>query len=959
MKPARIPTATYRLQFNKHFTFRQAREIVPYLRDLGISHVYSSPYFRASPDSLHGYDIGDHNELNPAIGSREEYDELVAALHAHGLGQIVDFVPNHMGIASPVNTWWTDVLENGPSSIYAPHFDIDWHPLKRDLDNCVLLPILGDQYGRVLERGEFKLEFEAGAFFLRYFETRLPVAPRTYTMILKPALARLAALGVSEDFQAEFESVITALEHLPPRTVTEPKRIAERVREKEIIKRRLLRRCDECQELVSAIEATLREIEGQPGDRRSFDTFDELISAQAYRLSYWRVAAEEINYRRFFDINDLAAIRVELPEVFEATHRFVFELIGNGAVDGLRIDHVDGLWNPGEYLAQLQARTAQLKGTSASELPLYLLVEKILLGDERLRPEWPIHGTTGYEFANEAIRLLIDPAAEKAFTECYEEFIGDAPRFTEIAYQKKQLVMRLALASEINVLASMLDRLSERNRWYRDFTLNALTTAVREVIACFPVYRAYVTPDQEPTREDIREVQSAVRRAERRNPGIERSVFDFLGEILLKKFPENIDEAARAEHLQFVMKFQQCTGPVMAKGVEDTTFYIYNRLVALNEVGGEPNHFALSPERFHETCVARQREHPHCMLATSTHDTKRSEDTRARIAALSEMPSEWRQTLPRWSAMNRVHKRGIEGELAPDTNEEYLIYQTLFGTWPLEPMDDAARGIYIGRIQEYLIKAMKEAKVNTSWVQPNEEWEDAVRAFISGILQAGGNRFLESFAPLAERIAQLGAINSFAQTVLKATVPGVPDFYQGTELWDFSLVDPDNRRPVDYEARRSALASLEGSDPATLVRDWRDGRIKLFVTRALLTFRREHPALLASGEFAALPTSGTFAECCLAFLRHFEDRALLVIVPRLTSHLNAGLTARITARFTARADFPPIGDLWRDTTLAWPAELAGKRVRELFTGAEFTAGDTPLAISDALRVLPVAAFVVA
>lgn len=943
MKPARIPSATYRLQFNKHFTFRQARELVPYLRDLGISHVYSSPYFRASPDSLHGYDIGDHNELNPAIGTREEYDEFVRTLHEHGLGQIVDFVPNHMGIATPVNTWWTDVLENGPSSVFAPHFDIDWNPLKRDLENCVLLPILGDQYGRVLERGEFKLEFEAGAFFVRYFDTRLPVAPRTYSLILKPTLAKLASMGVSEDFQAEFQSVITALEHLPPRTATDPKQIAERVREKEIIKRRLLRRCDECPELVEAIGAVMREIEGRPGDARSFDAFDELISAQAYRLSYWRVAAEEINYRRFFDINELAAIRVELPEVFEATHRFIFELIGNGSVDGLRIDHVDGLWNPGEYLAQLQARTAQLTGDVPGGLPLYLLVEKILLGEERLRPEWPVHGTTGYEFANQAIRLLIDPAAEPALTACYEEFIDDAPRFTEIAYQRKQLVMRLALASEINVLAFMLDRLSERNRWYRDFTLNALTTAVREVIACFPVYRAYVTPEQEPTREDIREVESAVRLAERRNPGIERSVFDFLGEILLKKFPENIDDEARAEHLKFVMKFQQCTGPIMAKGVEDTTFYIYNRLVALNEVGGEPHHFSLSPEGFFDQCATRLHEHPHCMLATSTHDTKRSEDVRARIAALSELAAEWREALPRWSAANRDHKRDIDGELAPDRNEEYLIYQTLLGAWPLESMDDAARDCFVGRIQDYLIKAMREAKVNSSWVQPNDAWEDAVRSFVARVLQPGANDFLATFTPFAERIARLGSINSLAQTVLKTTVPGVPDFYQGTELWDLSLVDPDNRRLVDYDARREALASLDGAAPASLFQEWRDGRIKLLVTRALLNFRREHPALFASGDFAPVAVRGTFAGCCVAFVRRFEGGAVLVVVPRLS----------------ARVGFPPVGDAWRDTAFGWPAEFGGKQVRELFTGAEFSVSDAPLALADAFRVLPVAAFTLA
>ncbi|OYW73246.1 MAG: malto-oligosyltrehalose synthase, partial [Verrucomicrobia bacterium 12-59-8] len=634
--------------------------------------------------------------------------------------------------------------------------------------------------------------------------------------------------------------------------------------------------------------------------------------------------------------------RVELPEVFEATHRLLFELIANGSLDGVRIDHVDGLWNPAEYLALLQSRAGQFSPDKESALPLYLVVEKILLGDERLRPDWRVHGTTGYEFANEAIRLLIDPTAEKSLTESYAKFIGSSTSFHEIAYHRKQLVMRLALASEINVLAFMLDRLSERNRWYRDFTLNALTTAVREVIACFPVYRTYLTPDQDPSADDIHAVRRAVRLAERRNPGIERSMFDFLGEILLKKFPENIDEQTRAEHMHFVMKFQQCTGPIMAKGVEDTSFYIYNRLVALNEVGGEPYHFAISPDKFFSECVSRLREHPHCMLATSTHDTKRSEDVRARIATLSEMPAEWRKALRRWQTINRRHKRELDGELAPDANEEYLIYQTLLGSWPLAPMDKAERAIYLGRIQEYLIKAIKEAKVNSSWVQPNEDWENAVREFLAKLLRSGANRFLDNFKILAERVAQLGMVNSLAQTVLKAAVPGMPDFYQGTELWDFSLVDPDNRRLVDYAARRQALSSLAGADPAMLLHEWRDGRIKLHVTHQLLSFRRSHPALFMQGSFSSVNATGICSDSCVAFVRRFEGSALLVIVPRLT----------------ARVGFPPVGTVWRDTALEWPEEFMGREVCELFSGVKFTVSETSCAVAEALRVLPVAAFAV-
>jgi (1->4)-alpha-D-glucan 1-alpha-D-glucosylmutase len=935
---SRIPTATYRMQFNRQFTFKQGREIVPYLHDLGISHVYSSPLYKATPGSMHGYDINDHNELNPEIGTREEFDAFVNELHAHGMGLIVDFVPNHMGIASQLNGWWIDVLENGASSVYAHHFDIEWNPLKEDLKNRVLLPILGDQYGRVLERGEFKLSFEHGAFFVHYFSLKLPLAPRSYVFILKPALARLQEMKLPQDFLSEFQSVITALEHLPPRTVTDPARIEERVREKEVIKRRLVRRCEDCPQAASAIEAAMREIEGVPGDARSFDAFDELLNAQVFRLSFWRVAAEEINYRRFFDINDLAAIRVELPEVFEAAHRLTFELIGNGSIDGLRIDHVDGLWHPRVYLEELQARTAGLIGASAGDLPLYLVVEKILLGDERLPSRWPVHGTTGYEFANDAIRLLIDPAAEAAITDSYAEAIGHSLRFQDVAYHGKQLVMRLSLASEVNALSHMLDRLSETNRWFRDFTLNALTFAVREFISCFPVYRTYVSPDEEPTAEDRAAVRSAVRQALRRNPGSERSIFDFLGDILLKKFPENIDDAGREQHMRFVMKFQQCSSPVMAKGVEDTAFYIYNRFCALNEVGGEPQHFAVSPDRFHTRYAAQLRDHPHSLLATSTHDTKRSEDVRTRIAALSEIPGAWRKSLRRWQAANERFRREVEGEQAPDANEMHLLYQAMLGTWPFDAMTEEQLEAYIKRLQEYSIKACREAKVNSSWVQPNEAWETAMCEFVAGILREKRGPFMKSFRALAGQVAQLGAINSLAQLVLKSTVPGVPDTYQGCELWSFTLVDPDNRVPVDFDAAKQAMQSAADASPGDLIQRWQDGRIKQFITRTLLRFRREHPELFQSGEFTRLQARGTHAESCYAFLRRTKDEAILVVIPRLTQ----------------RVGFPPVGKVWGDTAVELPPDWHGKSARNIFTGGESHAAHEALLLSDLLRDLPVA-----
>ena len=837
----RIPSSTYRLQFNRHFTFAQARALVPYLDALGISDCYVSPYFQAGAESLHGYDITDHNRLNDAIGSREDYDAWVAALRARGMGQVLDFVPNHMGIREPQNLWWADVLENGPSSAYAPFFDIDWQPLKSDLRDKVLIPILGDQYGRVLERAELRVHFESGRFFLRYFEHEFPIAPGTYRHVLEIALAQLAG-HKEEDFYAELQSILTALEYLPRRTETNPGRIAERAREKEVIKRRLERRCQEAPLVEKAIEKALTIINGTPGDPRSFDALDALLSDQAYRLAFWRVAAEEINYRRFFDINDLAAIRMELPEVFDETHRLLFDLVATGAVTGLRIDHPDGLYLPNEYFETLQHRAAealaeerasacsghaevssseeaQLADGGFAKRSIYLVVEKILSGDEQLRSDWPVHGTSGYDFMNDAIGVLVDASAERAITSAFHKFIGHSLQFEHLVYAKKRLVMRFSLANDVNVLGTMFDRISEENRWYRDYTLDTLTLAVHETIACFPVYRTYLAPGRPVSDADRVVIERAVAAAKRRNPAVEESVFNFLRDILLFRFPENLDDAARAEHVHFVLKFQQITGPIMAKGLEDTAFYIYNRLAALNEVGGEPQRFGLTVEGFHRRNAERQKRWPATLLATSTHDTKRSEDVRARMVAISEMAELWRRSLGRWRTLNRRWKRRIDESEAPDGNEEYLLYQTLLGTWPLEPfaeLDDKARGEYVARIQQYMAKALKEAKLNTSWVQPNEAWDAAIAHFIAKILELSPrNRFLESFVPVAEKVAPAGAINSLSQVLLKLTAPGVPDVYQGNEIWDFSLVDPDNRRPVDYLERTKMLDALKGADPGS------------------------------------------------------------------------------------------------------------------------------------------------
>ncbi|MEP6708954.1 MAG: malto-oligosyltrehalose synthase [Verrucomicrobiota bacterium] len=939
----RIPSSTYRLQFNRQFTFTQARGIVPYLHALGITDCYASPYFQARAESLHGYDITDHNKLNAAIGTRAEYDAWICELQAHGMGQILDFVPNHMGIGESLNEWWMDVLENGPSSQYAPYFDIDWHPLKSDLRDKVLLPILGDQYGRVLERAELQVHFDAGAFYLCYYNHQFPIAPGTYRHILELALENLSE-HKEEEFYAELQSILTALEYLPRRTETDPERVAERAREKEIVKRRLERRCQEAPEVQRGIERALATINGKPGDPRSFDALDELLNAQSYRLAFWRVAAEEINYRRFFDVNDLAAIRMELPEVFDAAHTLLLELIHAGAITGLRIDHPDGLYLPNEYFEKLQRKCAEALGIESPRdgRAIYLVLEKILTGLESLRHDWPVHGTTGYDFLNQAIGLFVNAAAEREMTATFQKFIGHSMHFGHLVYAKKRLIMRLSLANDVNVLASMFDRLSERNRWYRDFTLDALTRAVRETIACFPVYRTYLAPGRPVSDADAAVIERAVAAAKRRNPAVEESVFNFLRDILLFRFPENLNEEERAEHVHFVLKFQQSTGPIMAKGLEDTAFYIYNRLAALNEVGGEPQQFGLSIDQFHERNITRQRDWPGSLLATSTHDTKRSEDVRARMVAISEMPQVWRRSLSRWRTLNRPFKQIIDDAEAPDPNEEYLLYQILLGTWPTEPfgeMPDDAREKYIDRIRQYMAKALKEAKVNTSWIRPNEQWDSTMSNFVSRILEKSPkNKFLPSFTPVAEEIARLGAINSLSQLLLKLTAPGVPDIYQGNEIWEYSLVDPDNRRPVDYARRQKMLDGLQNAHPAQLLASWPDGRIKLFSTQRLLLFRRNHLELFQSGSYLPLSVAGIFAECCVAFARKHEDRFILVLAPRLTS----------------RIGFPPLGDRWGDTSVQLPEGFENKIAHDIFTSAKIDLQSSLLALAQIFSTLPFA-----
>ncbi|MFZ5558415.1 MAG: malto-oligosyltrehalose synthase [Pseudomonadota bacterium] len=919
-----VPRATYRLQLNRGFTFADAAARAPYLAALGVSHAYCSPYLKARPGSSHGYDIIDHNALNPEIGSAEDFERFCAALDAHGLRQMLDVVPNHMGVMGADNGYWLDVLENGPASVYAGYFDIDWNPIKDELQGRVLVPVLGEPYGAVLERGEIRLAFDAGRgeFSVWYYEHRFPVDPREYARILAPNAERLGArLGAENPMVQEFASLATAFQHLPRRTATDPDKLAERHRDKEIHKRHLASLAERSPDVAWLLEEVVRELNGTAGDPLSFDALHALLDAQPWRLAYWRVAADEINYRRFFDINDLAALRMENPEVFAFTHRLVLRLLEEGKVHALRIDHPDGLYDPLQYFRRLQWRRADLPPSAEAAdaerfMSAYVVVEKILAQEESLPPEWPVHGTTGYEFLNLLNGVFVNPAAAARLERFYRSFTREAMPFDELLYQSKRLIMRTALAGELNVLAGALSRIAEADRRTCDFTLNGLRNALREVVACFPVYRTYVD-EGVTSAADRRYIDVAVAAAKQRSRAGEVSAFDFVREVLLTSIAEGKPEAYRDAVRSLAMKVQQYTAPVTAKGLEDTSFYVYHRLSALNEVGGDPRVFGVTPLAFHRANRERQRAWPHTMLASSTHDNKRSEDVRARIDAISELSEEWRARVLRWSAMNRVHKRKADGARAPSLNDEYLLYQTLAGAWPLTDPGADALDAFRGRIREYMLKAVREAKVHTSWVNRNQAYEEAVGAFVNALLAPGsGNAFLGELLPFVRKLIPLGLYNSVSQTLLKLAAPGVPDIYQGTEVWDFSLVDPDNRRPVDYDRRAALLQELASAaaDPAaragfarSLLDNMTDGRIKLYVTWATLQLRARHEALFALGEYTPLRATGPRADHVLAFARRHGDEHLVVATGRLFGALDAG----------AR---PPVGStVWAGAAIDAPA----------------------------------------
>jgi (1->4)-alpha-D-glucan 1-alpha-D-glucosylmutase len=875
----RALTATYRLQLHAEFGFDAAADIAGYLCQLGISHVYSSPYLQAAPGSQHGYDVVDHHKVNDELGGPEAHERFSQSLRECDLGQVLDIVPNHMAISGRRNRYWWDVLENGPSSRYSVFFDIDWNSHEEKLRNKLLVPILGDHYGRAVERGEIQLSRRGADFFFHYFDHELPCSPR--------ALVPILAAAATETGSDYLDFLSDSLERLPDPTLTDRVSVAERHRNKRVVGELLDRLFKDTPFIADAVDDDIAKRNSYP------DRLDELLELQNYRLSSWQAAKQDLGYRRFFDVNTLVGLRVEDPQVFADTHMLVIRWLREGVLDGIRVDHPDGLLDPRQYFERLR--------TEAPDV--WILGEKILEPGENLRTEWPIDGTTGYDYLNQAGGLFIDSANEEAFNRLYTAFTDDTTDYAAVCRDKKHLILRELLGSDVNRLTALLANIFENHREQRDFTRIDASRAIRELVACFTVYRTYVVPERdEITDDDKRYIEEAVAAAKNNRPEIDPELFDFICDVLLLRVRGELES-------EFVMRFQQFTGPVMAKGVEDTVFYCYNRLIALNEVGGDPSRFGMSPEEFHENRKQVRESHPRAMLASSTHDTKRSEDVRCRLALLSEMPEHWEQAFTRWSAANAKYRQCD----CFDNNTEYLLYQTMLGAWPIE----------LDRLLLYMEKAMREGKRNTSWLNPNEAFENATRAFIESVYH--DDAFLADFESFVQPLVEPGRINSLALTLLKLTSPGIPDFYQGTEIWNLSLVDPDNRRPVDYDLRRGLLAELSHLGVKQVMARMDEGLPKLWTIYHALRVRREHDECFGdAAAYTPLYAEGPKAKHVVAYLR---GENALVVLPRLVLTLNGQWNG-------AKLQIPP-GQ--------WKNEL---------TGSYISGGALPM--SDLLAPFPVA-----
>lgn len=914
MPPSRLPSATYRVQLNQNFRFADAIKILDYLRELGISDLYVSPILASRKGSDHGYDVTDPTRLNPALGTEEEFSALQTELQNRGMGLLLDMVPNHMA-ASAENPWWMDVLENGAQSAFAAFFDVDWHPHSRGLDGKILLPVLGRPFGEALESGEIKLTLQEGKFLLQYFEALFPIAPRSYHTILEYRSDRLKqTLGEDTPAYPEYTGILATLLDLVRADRRGGESVADRRFRYEAARDRLSTLMRSSPEVAAFVEENVREINGTPGDPASFGFLQRILAEQNYQLSFWQNVNDSINYRRFFTITELVGVRVEDPHVFEATHDYALRLVAKTPHAGLRVDHIDGLRDPLAYLNKLQERLASVE--KRSEDSSYILVEKILERHESLPGDWPVSGTTGYDYLNFANGVFVDPDGARRLEEIYSGFIGRKQDFGDVVYQKKKLVMTTLLGVEMRTLGRHLAELAAQDRYARELPREQLIDALIEVTACLPVYRTYIRSMDVPAHATAY-IEDAVAMARRRAAHLRSACFNFVHEVLLLLNPPHVLPDQREARLAFVMRWQQFTGPIVAKGLEDTAVYVYHPLLSLNEVGGDPRPSgAASREQFYEFLEKRRQYWPATLDASSTHDTKRSEDVRARISVLSEMPDEWQRHLELWASQNQQHKQEVGGHPVPDRNEEYFLYQTLLGVWPV---DEEGCQKLLERVQAHLIKATREAMVHTRWTRPNQPHEDALQKFAADILcHERSAEFLQDFHQFRQRVAYFGMVNGLSQTLLKIAAPGVVDFYQGSELWDLRLVDPDNRGPIDFAKRTAALDAIadahrSGSHESLrdLVDRWQDGRIKMYLIWKTLRFRREHEALFREGEFIPLQAAGACSRHVITFLRKREGSSVLIAVPRWLSQM-----APVSAN---PASFP-----WHDTRIILPSkELAG------------------------------------
>ena len=907
-----VPLATYRLQFSPGFTFKQASQIVQYLSQLGISDIYASPVLKPKTGSAHGYDVVDPTRINPDLGTMEEFSELIADVHSHKMSWIQDIVPNHMAYDSE-NFMLMDILENGQRSKYIHVFDIEWEHRHESVRGQILAPFLGKFYEDALEDGEIRLKFDKQGFSINYYEHRLPLKIETYEQIITYRLNSLKTkLGKDHPDIIKFLGLVFILKGLS--SDDEQSNWYDQVF---FFKSILWELYEQSPEIKAFLDENIRLFNGAKGMPESFNLLDNLLHEQHYRLSFWKVATEEINYRRFFNINGLISLKMENNNVFEIKHGLMLDLYKKKYVQGFRIDHVDGLYDPTGYLQYLREKAPDA----------YVAVEKILEPEEDLPAFWPVQGTTGYDYLNYANGVFCQTKHEKEFDKIYAKFIGSRYDVVEMTYEKKRLIIGKHMAGDVERLAHQIEAISSRNRYGSDITLYGLKRALVELLAYFPVYRTYISNDfiSKTDRDCMRDV---IKFAREENPGLLHE-FNFIERFLLPKFAEYFSEEQRKDAMDFVMRFQQLTGPLMAKGLEDTVFYIYNRLISINEVGGNPARFGYKLEEFHDFCQYQADLWPHTLNASATHDTKRGEDNRARINVLSEMPKEWDQKLKKWSKINSGVKKKRGRFKFPDKNDEYFLYQTLIGAFPSHTdYTEKTAGDFIARITEYVIKAVREAKVHTAWLKPDFEYEDFFIAFVKSILTPhASNEFLEDFIPFQKKISYYGIFNSLSQTLIKLTAPGIPDLYQGTEFWDLSLVDPDNRRPVDFAMRTKALKSLKDAEKKdhaallkTLLKDIHHPQIKLFVIYKTLATRLAYQDVFNHASYIPLETTGEFKDHVVAFARkHNHSQITLTIVPRFLTHI-------------IPENKLPLGmNVWKDTAIELHSDFDGEW-KHTFTG---------------------------